>query len=60
MYTAPPHRRINLKLSRDQHAALVKLSKDRDVTVQGLIRSGITAVTGVPDEIRRDRRYRRD
>jgi hypothetical protein len=60
MYTAPPHRRINLKLSEAQHDALERLSEERDVPVQHLIRAGIAAVTGVPDEIRRNRRYDRD
>lgn len=58
MYTAIPHKRINLRVPAEQHAELVRLSKERDVTVQALIRSGIAAVTGVPDEMRRDRRYR--
>jgi hypothetical protein len=58
MYTAPPTHRINLKLTDEQHVALERLSKERDTTVQHLIRSGIAAVTGVPDEIRKARRYR--
>jgi hypothetical protein len=58
MNTAPPADRINLKITQAQHAALKKLSEERDMTVQAVIRTGIAAVTGVPDEIRRDRRYR--
>ncbi len=59
MYKSPPIHRINLSLPQAQHDALERLSKERDVSVQHLIRAGVAAVTGVPDPIRRDRRYRR-
>jgi len=53
MYLAPPHDRINLKIGKGQHAALKKLSRERNQSVQSLIASGIAAVTGVPDDINR-------
>jgi hypothetical protein len=46
-----PNKRINLSLSQAQHSALVELSRERGIPVQALIRSGVTAVTSVPDPI---------
>jgi hypothetical protein len=60
MYQAPPVHRINLSLPEVQHDALDRLSKERNVPVQQLIRAGIAAVTGVPDPIRKTRRYGRE
>lgn len=60
MYQAPPIRRINLSLPEVQHDALERLSKERDVPVQQLIRAGVAAVTGVPDPIRKNHRYDRE
>lgn len=55
---AAPKQPINLKVSVDQHAALTEMAKDRDCTVQHLIRAQIATLTGVPDPYRKDRHYR--
>jgi hypothetical protein len=59
MYQKQPQSQINLRVPEPQHDALKRLAKQRGVTVQHLVRAGIAAVTGVPDEIRRNRGYAR-
>jgi hypothetical protein len=58
MNTKPAQAFVNLRLTVDQHDALARLSRERDVTVSNLIRAGVAAVTGVPDEIEGHRHYR--
>lgn len=53
MYTQQPTDRINLRVPIAQHHVLKRLSQERGVTVQALIRAGIAAVTGEPDPLRR-------
>jgi hypothetical protein len=60
MNTKPAQAFFNLRLTADQHAALVRISQERDVTVSSLIRGAVAAVTGVPDEIESHRHYRRN
>lgn len=55
MYTEQPHDRINLRVPVGQHRALKQIAKERNVTVQSLIRAGITGLTGEPDTLRRVR-----
>jgi hypothetical protein len=55
MYTQQPHDRINLRIPIAQHRALKRIAKQRNVTVQSLIRAGITGLTGEPDTLRRQR-----
>jgi hypothetical protein len=47
-----------LNISAEQHAALTRLSRERDTTIQALVASGITGITGVPDTMGRHRRHR--
>jgi predicted DNA binding CopG/RHH family protein len=49
--------RINLALSREQHDALKQKAKAEGISVQGLIRAGITSVTLVPDPMATRRSY---
>jgi hypothetical protein len=45
-----------LRLSAEQTDALELLSKERDVTLQSLVREGVALLTGVPDPIKTYRR----
>jgi hypothetical protein len=51
-----PDKHFNLRLSAEQSDALDLLSKERDVTIQSLVRAGVTKLTGVPDPIKTYRR----
>ena len=52
----PDATRINLVLSQEQHAALKRMARERNVSVQSLIRNGVVAMTGVRDTVRYRRR----
>lgn len=51
-----PDKHFMLRLSAEQSDALDLLSKERDVTVQSLVREGVRKLTGVPDPIKTYRR----
>lgn len=53
--TRPDSHRM-LRLSAEQTDALELLSRERNVSVQSLVREGVTKLTGVPDPIRTYRR----
>jgi hypothetical protein len=46
-------RQVNLKVPLAQHDALTRKAAEQNMTVQALIRAGITGVTGVPDPMRK-------
>ena len=46
-----PQTNMNLRIAISQKQALKRVARERGVTVQHLIRSGIAAVTGEPDPI---------
>jgi predicted DNA binding CopG/RHH family protein len=48
----PSYKRLNLALAPEQYAALEEKAALHGLSVQGLIRKGITLVTDVPDPIR--------
>lgn len=50
---------VLLRVPAEQHAALVGLTKERDVTLSHLLRASIANLTGIPDPIEKKRRYRK-
>jgi hypothetical protein len=53
-----PDTHFTLRLSAEQTDALELLSKERDVTVQSLVREGVRQLTGVPDPIKTYKRIK--
>jgi hypothetical protein len=48
----PAPKPINLQVPYVQYDALLRKAEEQGITVQTLIRAGITGVTGVPDPTR--------